>query len=150
MRTITAQPLPDWESLPDFGLYMDQLLIFTERYLRGELTAGMVNSYVKSGLVTRPSGKKYGKESLAQILMVGALKAALPLDSLRLLLHGGGETDTRALYAQFLAELERIESEQGRHPQADALDCALRAACEQQRCRDLLSARSGASAPGKE
>ena len=77
MRTITAQPLPEWESLPDFGLYMDQLLIFTERYLPGGLTAGMVNSYVKNGLVKRPVGKKYDKESLAQILMTGILKAVV-------------------------------------------------------------------------
>lgn len=148
MRTITAQPLPEWESLPDFGLYMDQLLIFTERYLPGGLTAGMVNSYVKNGLVKRPVGKKYDKESLAQILMTGILKAVLPLETLRQLLHSGGDTDARALYGQFLRELERIEAEQVLHPETNALDCALRSACDQQRCCDLLAGRAETPAAG--
>jgi hypothetical protein len=79
------EPLPAWESLPDFGLYMDQLLTFTERCFPGEVTAGMINSYVKARLVERPQGKKYSRTALAQLLMVCCLKQATPLESLRAL-----------------------------------------------------------------
>ena len=57
------RPVP-WEQMPDFGLYMDQVLNYMERQVirfgSGEtLTAAMVNNYTKSGLVPRADGKKY-------------------------------------------------------------------------------------------
>ena len=30
---ITDYHLPQWESIPDFGLYMDQVVLLLERYL---------------------------------------------------------------------------------------------------------------------
>ena len=57
------RPVP-WEQLPDFALYMDQVLSYMERQvLRFDgddgLTAAMVNNYTKSGLAPRAAGKKY-------------------------------------------------------------------------------------------
>ena len=62
-----------WDQLPDFPLYMDQVLSYMERQVfrfeEGDgLTAAMVNNYTKSGLVPRAEGKKYTREHLASPL----------------------------------------------------------------------------------
>ena len=56
-RLRTQRPV-SWEQLPDFPLYMDQVLSYMDRQvLRFEdddgLTAAMVNNYTKGGLVPR-------------------------------------------------------------------------------------------------
>ena len=138
MTDVARIGYPDWEALPDFGLYMDQLLVFKNRCVPGELTAGMINSYVKAGIIDRPSGKKYSRESLAQLLMVCHLKQVTSLETLRQLLHPEDGTDTRCLYERFLTGQKRLEQTLVMRDDMSALDCALEAACYQQRCRDLL------------
>ncbi len=147
MSEHTASPgaFPAWEALPDFGLYMDQLLTFTERCFPGAVTPGMINSYVKAGIVDRPEGKKYSRQALAQLLIVCALKPATPLDALRRLLHPAESGDTETLYATFRADWSALRDSLPLGEGLDALRCAICAACYQARCRELLgSARSGA------
>lgn len=137
-----SEPFPKWDSLPDFGLYMDQVLTFTERCFPGEVTAGMINSYVKAGIVERPQGKKYSRQSLAQLLMVCGLKPATPLDALRQLLHPEeADDDTRALYEAFRSGWAGLQESLPTQADLDALHCALLAACYQKRCRELLRKR---------
>ena len=66
------EALPPYEEIPGFGLYMDQLVGFVDScFSRSDvesLTPGMINSYVKNGMVTRPVNKKYSRESIAQLL----------------------------------------------------------------------------------
>lgn len=71
-----------WDQLPDFPLYMDQLLSYMDRQvLRFEedsgLTAAMVNNYTKSGLVPRAEGKKYNREHLAYLTAICVLKRVM-------------------------------------------------------------------------
>ena len=52
--------LPEWEELPDFGLYMDQLVTYVARTFPGisgrlDLTPSMINNYVKVGLIEKPT-----------------------------------------------------------------------------------------------
>jgi len=101
----TEFQMPGWAEIPDLGLYMDQVITFTQRVyqpLYGNdaaklLTSSMVNNYVKSGLIARPQGKKYGRDQLAAILMIVQLKGVLSLDTIRLLLTG----DMEACYNGF-------------------------------------------------
>ena len=93
MAEMQANPvrLPDWERLPDLGLYMDQVVTLIERVFetplpKGETTRSMVNNYVKSGLVPRPVGKKYDRDHLARLLMVCVLKQALSMEGIGKLL----------------------------------------------------------------
>ncbi len=61
---------------------MDQVMMFTGEALslfeRDEkqslLTNSMINNYVKSGVVDHPVHKKYSKEHLSKLMMVGLLK----------------------------------------------------------------------------
>ena len=135
--TQAPEGLPAWEDLPDFGLYMDQLLTCVERCYPGALTAGMINSYVKVGIVARPVGKKYSRLALAQLLMVTYLKPATPLDSLRRLLNPPDPELFAGVYGHF-RELTRALAGEADDGDLSALDCAIHAASYQDRCRRLL------------
>ena len=79
---------PTWSALPDIGLYMDQVMTLMERLFgsapgAGGITKSMVNNYVKAGLIRRPSGKKYDRDQLAQLI-----KAKIDLDKAGALLGG--------------------------------------------------------------
>lgn len=112
---VAAQRLPRWEELPDFELYMDQVLSLMERYLgsypgfdRKGLTASMVNNYVKLGVMPPPVKKKYTRIHLAHLIMICLLKPVLPIDLIKRLIQGSaGETDDRAGYDWFCGEFER-------------------------------------------
>ncbi len=79
----------DWSSLPDIELYMDQIMGYLNRQLRPQaredsedstvLTSSMINNYVKSGLITRPSQKRYCREQIAQLYMLCSMKQILAI-----------------------------------------------------------------------
>ena len=106
--------LPQWELLPDIGLYMDQVVTLMERTFsptlpKGEMTKSMVNNYVKVGLIPRPVGKKYDREHLAMLLMICVLKQALSMESVGQLLDILCKEDVRAGYDRFCAITRKIE-----------------------------------------
>lgn len=124
--------MPGWAEIPDLGLYMDQVITFTQRTyqpLYGEdaaklLTSSMVNNYVKSGLIARPQGKKYGREQLAAILMIVQLKGVLSLDTIRLLLTG----DMEKCYSGFCEkQLQALRSFHITDPMQAAVESAMSA-----------------------
>ena len=122
--------LPPWESLPDFGLYMDQMIPFVNRafpeagpYL--ELTPSMINNYVKAGLMDKPSGKKYSREALAQLMMLIQLKLTTPMDLMKVLLHPEENTDTERLYQQFSAHQDQMIRLFRQHADQDPMMLAL-------------------------
>ena len=82
MQDILNMALPQWELLPDIGLYMDQVITLMDRTFspalpKGEMTKSMVNNYVKVGMIPRPVGKKYDREHLALLMMICVFKQAL-------------------------------------------------------------------------
>ena len=123
--------LPDWETLPDFGLYKDQLISFINRSLPSvngqiDLTASMINNYVKAGLIEKPNGKKYSREALAQLLMIVQLKLTTPMDLVKSLLHPEDGTDTEALYRQFRRYQDQVIAEYKKQEDAPRLMYALK------------------------
>ena len=99
----------EWERIPDLGLYMDQVVTFITRMyepLYGEdihsyLSPSMINNYVKSKLIPRPTGKKYSREQIALLTMIVALKQTRSMEDIRRMLAlGEGET-VQDLYAAF-------------------------------------------------
>ena len=63
LEQLYSQRPAAWDHLPDFALYMDQVLSYMDRQVirfdeADGLTAAMVNNYTKSGLVPRANGKK--------------------------------------------------------------------------------------------
>ena len=112
-RLRTQRPVA-WDQLPDFALYMDQVLSYMDRQMirfdeNDSLTAAMVNNYTKSGLVPRATGKKYGREHLAYLTAICVLKHVLSAKDTDMLIRkelGGGRTIPDA-YAEFCVSLDQ-------------------------------------------
>ena len=81
-ETLAGRTLPRWEALPDLELYMDQVTSLVGRYLNAdrELTASMVNNYVKHKVMPAPVRKKYTREHLAYLIVICTLKPVLLAD----------------------------------------------------------------------
>ena len=89
-RLRTQRPV-EWEQLPDFALYMDQVLSYMDRQiLRFEeddgLTSAMVNNYTKSGLLPRAEGKKYNRTHLAYLTAICVLKRVMSAKDMEMVL----------------------------------------------------------------
>lgn len=80
MEHELSVPAP-WDQLPDIELYMDQLLTYVNRQEPFEqpLTKSMVNNYIKQGIISRPHGKRYTREHITSLYILGMLKEVLPL-----------------------------------------------------------------------
>lgn len=134
MGEIRARTLPRWNDLPDFDLYMDQVISLMERYLGAPaspaekgLTASMVNNYVKTGMVPAPVKKRYGRLQLACLIVICALKTVLPLSVIKeILVDKLKQDDAPALYDRFCERFEAAEQEAVRavRSQADTDDPA--------------------------
>ncbi len=78
--------LPRWTDLPQFDLYMDQVVQFVNEIVTplglDALTATMVNNYVKKGVISAPLKKKYHRGQLANILVIAILKPVFNLDTI--------------------------------------------------------------------
>ena len=135
--------LPAWQELPGFGLYLDQVISLTTQAYEGEpdvapLTAGMVNSYVKNGLVDRPERKKYSRAAMAQLLMISFLKQTSSMESLRTILHPVDGTDTETIYNQFVLSYAQVADFLAAHPELSSLECAIAAAVCQTACEGKM------------
>ncbi len=130
-RLRTDRPVP-WEQMPDFALYMDQVLNYMDRQvLRFEdadgLTAAMVNNYTKSGLVPRAEGKKYGREHLAYLTAICILKRVMSTRDMDLLIREElqGSRTVAEGYTAFCASLDKAlnitASEMEQRPPEDTL-----------------------------
>ncbi len=125
--------LPEWDELPDFGLYMDQLVTYVARTFPGisgrlGLTSSMINNYVKAGLIDKPTGKKYSREALAQLLMISLMKVSTPLDVMNKILHPENGTETKEMYSSFVATQRRVKNAIIAKGNIPALDYALESA----------------------
>lgn len=112
-RLRKERPVP-WDQLPDFALYMDQVLSYMDRQVirfdeDDGLTAAMVNNYTKSGLVPRASGKKYGREHLAYLTAICILKRVMSTRDMDLLIKQElqGERSVADGYAAFCESLDK-------------------------------------------
>ncbi|MGB3161195.1 DUF1836 domain-containing protein [Carnobacterium sp.] len=90
-KEITQFNFPRWEELPDFDLYMDQVLNLIDNYLyvfKPEkqdkiITASMVNNYVKLDLIPAPIKKRYNKKHLAYLIAISVLKQVLTISEVK-------------------------------------------------------------------
>ena len=112
-RLRTQRPV-DWDQLPDFSLYMDQILSYMDRQIirfgeEDSLTAAMVNNYTKSGLVPRAEGKKYSREHVAYLTAICVLKRVMSTKDMDLLIKAElqGDRPVRDGYAAFCASLDK-------------------------------------------
>lgn len=114
-NTQEAAHLPRWEELPDFELYLDQVLSLLDKYLSPFVpcedphivTSSMINNYVKLKILPPPVKKKYQRSHLAHLIAIGVLKQTLPLPVVHKLL---GQKDPINWYDRFCELLEQAFS----------------------------------------
>ena len=68
-RFITDYHLPEWDSIPDLGLYMDQVVVLLAQYLNfipampggkeSFVTSSTINNYVRLKIMPAPVKRKY-------------------------------------------------------------------------------------------
>lgn len=113
-KRLQTQRPAQWEQLPDFALYMDQVLSYMDRQVirfddGDTLTAAMVNNYTKTNLVPRAEGKKYNREHLAYLTAICVMKRVMSTKDMDLLireeLHGDRSVEDG--YAAFCASLDK-------------------------------------------
>lgn len=122
--------LPEWDELPDFGLYMDQVLALMGRYLdfipmseEGDrsVTASTVNNYVRLKIMPAPVRKKYSRVHLAYLLMICTLKQNLSIAGVQKLIPLGlSEDEVRARYSAFAARHRQVSERFIREAEAAA------------------------------
>lgn len=91
MNEITTESLleyhfPRWDDLPDFDLYMDQVVFYVDQQLRPLyfnnekiITSSMVNNYVKNSIVKAPEKKRYSRKHIAYLIIICLFKKTFSL-----------------------------------------------------------------------
>lgn len=156
----------NWEQLPDFSLYMDQVISYMPRQvlaLEGEekLTSAMVNNYIKEGLLPRAQGKRYTKEHIAYLTAICVLKQVLSVKELAQILPGIEEnTDVEGFYSRLLevlhdetaktGELININEYDENQLTELALQLAVSAYCRQFLCKKIIETLAAHNEPNTE
>ena len=140
-------PIP-WDTIPDLGLYMDQVITFVTRAYeplygestKGYLSAPMINNYVKNKLIPRPTGKKYSRLQIAMLIMIVVLKRVSTMEDIREMLRVDSEEDVRRLYELFCArQAASIQAMLNMQSElSPAMDCAIYASAYRAGCESLL------------
>lgn len=104
--------LPNWEMIPDFGLYMDQIIgLLTEYldYLPPEIksdriiTAATINNYVRMKIMPEPQNKKYFRTHIAYLIMICTLKQSLNIAMIQKIIPLGlSEDEVREIYSSYV------------------------------------------------
>lgn len=105
--------LPDWEDIPDIGLYMEQVVALITDYidylppeLQDErvITAPAINNYVRAKVMPRPRKKRYYRIHIAYLIMISTLKQGLSISLIsKLIPNGIAEDEVREIYAAYVA-----------------------------------------------
>jgi len=100
--------LPEWDMIPDFGLYMDQIIgLLTEYldYLPPEIksdriiTAATINNYVRMKIIPEPQNKKYYRIHIAYLIMICTLKQTLSIATIQAIVPlGMSEDEVESMY----------------------------------------------------
>ncbi len=98
---IEALHFPRWNELPEFDLYMDQVIALAEKYLsvlspdnKELITPSMINNYVKSGVLPPPKNKKYNRTHLALLMIICSTKSVLEISVISDIVKQSGDVET--------------------------------------------------------
>jgi hypothetical protein len=114
---ITAFRLPEWEAIPDFGLYMDQVVALMEQYLsfipaeegKDRFTPAAINNYVRLKVMPAPVKRKYYRLHVAYLLVILTMKQTLSIGAIRRLLPPDlTEADMARRYRAYAGQFVRL------------------------------------------
>jgi len=112
-KYLEAYRLPAWEEIPDFGLYMDQVVTLVTGYLdymppelkeEQIITPAAINNYVRKKVMPEPVKKKYYRAHIVYLIMVCTLKQSLSIPTLQTMIPMGlSEEELKGVYSAFVA-----------------------------------------------
>ncbi|MBQ8869227.1 MAG: DUF1836 domain-containing protein [Oscillospiraceae bacterium] len=105
--------LPDYDTIPDVGLYLEQTVRFIAEYLEPlpsiSITSSMVGNYVKKGLIANPVKKLYDREQIAYLIFIAVAKTVLSLEDIQLLINLQKQSyDSKTAYQYFVNEFINV------------------------------------------
>ena len=109
--------LPDWEAIPDFGLYMEQVIDLLTQYLdylppelKAEqfITGSTINNYVRTKVMPEPIKKRYYRTHIAYLIMICSLKQTLSMNMISTMIPADlPEEKLRETYTKYSQTLQR-------------------------------------------
>lgn len=127
--------LPRWDDLPDFPLYIDQVVNYIETKLEPLsfnnekiITSSMINNYVKHEIVSKPVKKKYDRDQIAYFIVICILKQSFSLEEVTKLIQIQiDEAPLDRSYNYFCDEVETcidsiLNQKEIQHPESLSID----------------------------
>lgn len=113
-KYLNNYQLPQWEDIPDLGLYMEQIIDLLKQYLdylppelkeEQFITASTIHNYVRTKVMPQPRKKKYYREHIAYLIMILTLKQSLSIALIQKLIPMEmQEEDIRQTYTAFVKQ----------------------------------------------
>ena len=120
MEDIAYTSFPKWDELPEFELYMDQVIAIVNRYMgnmadlmndENIITQAMINNYVKNKLIPPPIKKRYSKIHIAALLIICSCKQSMNISSIMAFLDFENDETMKVCYENFLANRNSVIQE---------------------------------------
>ncbi|NLU24032.1 MAG: DUF1836 domain-containing protein [Clostridiales bacterium] len=108
--------LPDWDDIPDFGLYMDQVMLLLTNYLdfvptsvEKLVTTSTINNYVRLKVMPAPVKKKYYRVHIAYLLIILTLKQSLSISDIQQIIPPDSpRQDVQSIYSDYARRLQSV------------------------------------------
>jgi hypothetical protein len=103
--------LPEWQEIPDIGLYMEQVVAVLKQYLdylppelkeEQIITSATINNYVRTHIMPEPRKKRYYRVHIAYLIIICTLKQSLSIAMVqRMIPTGLDEEQVREFYQSY-------------------------------------------------
>lgn len=110
-KYLNDYQLPEWENIPDIGLYMEQVIALLKNYLdylppelkeEQFITAAAINNYVRKKIMPEPDKKKYYRTHIAYLIIICSLKQSLSIPTLQTMIPVNlSEEELRHFYTAY-------------------------------------------------
>lgn len=119
-KFITDYHLPEWNSIPDFGLYMDQVIVLLEQYLsfiptpagakEHIVTSATINNYVRLKIMPEPVKRKYHRVHIAYLVMILTMKQSLSISDVQKVIPpmDSSEDEVLSVYEDYSEKFRRL------------------------------------------
>ena len=116
IKKVEAHTLPRWEQLPDFELYMDQVISLMQKYLEpyilkdDTLTPSMINNYVKMEALPAPIKKRYSKEHISRLIIICLFKRQFAIPTISSIINAESVNNDIVTFYNYVVEQYEIAS----------------------------------------
>lgn len=118
-KVISNFRLPNWDSIPDIGLYMEQVISLLVGYMgmmsafddkaknldnqeNGIFTSAAINNYVRLKIMPAPIKKKYYRIHIAYLIMIFTLKQSVSINVLKEIIPAGiSDENVKQIYSDY-------------------------------------------------